>query len=205
MTHTTRLVIAGAALLFIAFSGACGPARPRQNPKIDAVAVIPVLQDGDIICRLGDRIWSLYFRDFSEYDRRFSHLGIVRIRNGAISIINAEGQSDRSETFVQEVSLEKFVSVAKTIGVYRMNSVSGTAISDEAMNYIGRPFDWNFDMSDESAIYCTELLYGVLKQVAPEITLKTLYINEIKQSIIPLESVSGSADFTEILYITASK
>jgi hypothetical protein len=197
--------ITGAVLLFIAFIGACSPASPRQNPKIDAAAIIPVLQDGDIICRLGDRIWSLYFRDFSEYDRRFSHLGIVRVRNGGVSIINAEGQSDRSETLVQEVSLEKFISVAKTIGVYRMNSVSGTVISDEAMNYIDRPFDWNFDMNDESAIYCTELLYGILKHIAPEITLKTLYINEIKQTIIPLESVSGSADFTEILYITASE
>jgi hypothetical protein len=159
------------------------------------------LKDGDIICRLGDRLWSLYFKDISLSDKRFSHLGIIRIRDNKITVINAEGRAIQGKDFVNEVDLDEFLKIAAAIGIYRLNDYDGKLISSAAMEYIGYPFDWNFDLEDKNKLYCTELLYIILKKIAPEIELKRLYQKELKKEIIPLEAYSNSGYFNEILYI----
>ena len=55
-------------------------------------------------------------------------------------------------------------------------------------------------MADESEIYCTELLYLILKRLMPEIELKTIYIKELGKRIVPLEAISNSEYFSEIYF-----
>ena len=50
-------------------------------------------------------------------------------------------------------------------------------------------------------LYCTELLYVILKRIAPEIILKTVYVKALGKEIIPLDAVSKSDEFEEILVI----
>ena len=171
-------------------------------PAISSSILIPYLNDGDILCRLGDRFWSLYFKDLSMEDKRFSHLGIVRVRDGIISVVNAEGHAPGRDDSVNEVSLEAFISVAKAVGIYRANFIDGADLSNAALEFIGLPFDWNFNLNDKTAIYCTELLSAVLDRVAPEIEIKTMFIKELGRDIIPLESISNSSDFTEIFFFS---
>ncbi len=126
--------------------------------------IFPFLNDGDIICRLGDRIWSIYFKELSPNDKRFSHLGIVRIRNNTVSVINAEGLTKEKKDFVNEVSLKEFLKCAQKIGIYRLKNIEGKTVSDTALEFIGIPFDWQFDMEDNSKLYCSELLFVILKK-----------------------------------------
>jgi len=84
-----------------------------------------------------------------------------------------------------------------------MHNYEGKSISSAAMEYIGYPFDWSFDLHDENKLYCTELLYAVIHKIAPEIQLQTFYQKEISKEIVPLEAVSHSAYFKEIVYVTA--
>ena len=172
-------------------------------PAISSSILIPYLNDGDILCRLGDRFWSLYFKDLSMEDKRFSHLGIVRIRDGRISVVNAEGNAPGRDDSVNEVSLEEFILVAKAVGIYRANFIDGADLSNAALEFIGLPFDWNFNLNDRTAIYCTELLSAVLDRIAPEVEIKTMFIKELGRDIIPLESISNSNNFTEIFFFTA--
>jgi len=176
---------------------------PRLVPekKIKAEDISGFLKDGDIICRLGDRLWSLYFKDISSIDRRFSHVGIIRIFDNKITVINAEGRAVQGKDFVNEVDLDEFLEIARAIGIYRLTDFNGKIISSAALEYIGYPFDWNFDLEDKSKIYCTELLYVVLKNIAPEIELKRVYQKELKKEVIPLEAYSRSEYFDEILYL----
>ena len=179
------------------------PLMPKDRIKADDISIY--LKDGDIICRLGDRLWSHYFKDISYFDKRFSHLGIVRINDNKITVVNAEGLAIQGKDFVNEVELDEFLKIAKAIGIYRLNDVDGKVISSAAMEYIGYPFDWSFDMEDDSKIYCTELLYVVLKKAAPEIELKTIYQKELKKDLIPLEAVSASEYFSEVHFISTIK
>jgi len=160
------------------------------------------LEDGDIICRLGDRLWSVYFKDISPVDKRFSHLGIIRIIDEKITVINAEGRAIEGKDYVNEVDLDYFLNIAKAIGIYRLNDFNGEIVSSTAMEYIGYPFDWDFDIKSENKIYCTELLYIILKKIAPEIELKKIFQKELNKEIIPLEACSNSEYFVEVLYVS---
>jgi hypothetical protein len=160
-----------------------------------------ILKDGDIICRLGDRLWSQIFKDFSADDKRFSHIGIIRINNDRITVIHAEGTTKPGKDFVKEEQLDDFLKVARTIGIYRMTDLDGNKISGLAMEYIGLPFDWKFDMGDASELYCTELLYNILKILMPTFEFNTTYIKELGKDIIPIDSISNSEYFSEICFI----
>ncbi len=162
--------------------------------------ILPYMKDGDIICRLGDRVWSMYFKELSPNDKRFSHLGIVRIRSDVVSVINAEGLANERKDFVNEVSLNDFLKCAQKIGIYRLKNIEGEMVSDTALDYVGVPFDWQFDMEDDSKLYCSELLYVLLKNVNPDIVLNKAFIKEIGKNIIPLDVCSQTEYFTEIGY-----
>ena len=167
---------------------------------VQAETIIPYIEDGDIICRLGDRIWSMYFKELSPHDKRFSHLGIIRIRNNIVSVVNAEGLTDEGKDFVNEVLLIEFLKSAQKIGIYRMRTIEGEVVSDTALEYIGIPFDWQFDMEDNSKLYCTELLYVILRKLDLDIVLNKVFIKEIGRNIIPLDVCSQSEYFIEIGY-----
>jgi uncharacterized protein YycO len=159
----------------------------------------PYLENGDIICRLGDRLWSLYFRDVSLDDRRYSHLGIVRKNGKIITVINAEGTRWEGKDYVNETVLQDFINVAKQVGVYRLKGVDGNEIIEKALGFVGIPFDWDFDLENSDKLYCTELLYAVLKDTDTGIQLKTVFQKDRGKKIIPLEAVSNSSDFIEVV------
>jgi len=172
----------------------------RNVQYIQEDKILPFINDGDIICRLGDRVWSMYFKELSPNEKRFSHLGIIRKRNNTVSVINAEGLTDEGKDFVKEVSLNDFLKHAQKIGIYRLRSIEGEVVSDTALEYIGFPFDWQFDMEDNNKLYCSELLFVTLKKIDQKIVLNKVFIKEIGKNIIPLDVCSQSEYFTEIGY-----
>jgi hypothetical protein len=157
------------------------------------------VREGDILCRLGDRTWSLYFKGLSPRDKRFSHMGIIHIRDEEIMVINAEGLTFQGKDMVTAISLREFIKPARILGLYRMNGIAGEKISEAALEMIGRPFDWNFSLKDQDSLYCTELLYAALQIIDPEIELIT--VNQFGRDIVPLEAISASPLFTEILLL----
>jgi hypothetical protein len=178
--------------------------RRKEAACFNAADIAPLLQDGDVLCRLGDRIWSQYFRKVSPHDKRFSHLGIVRAVGGSITVINAEGLAIAGKDFVNEVALQDFLDSATEIGVYRLRDGAGQTLSEAALEFKGRPFDWDFDLDSEDRLYCTELLYAVLKRVAPGVPLVTVWLNPPGRDIIPPEVCSQSEYFTEVCYLRQS-
>jgi hypothetical protein len=175
---------------------------PRGKPIIllNSDELFEIVNDGDIICRLGDRLWSELFKDTSITDKRYSHLGIIRIINDQITVVHAEGTTDSGKDFVKEQAFDDFIKIARAIGIYRTANIDGIQISNTSIEYLGIPFDWKFDMVDESEIYCTELLYLILKRLMPKIELKTIYIKELGKRIVPLEAISNSEYFSEIYF-----
>jgi hypothetical protein len=200
----TGIVITSVFILFLSIFAFI--TMPRGKPVVKNYSqkseeLLKIIKDGDIICRLGDRLWSQVFKDISTEDRRFSHLGIIRINDGEASVIHSEGDTGHGRDFVNEAPLDEFIKIARAIGIYRVNDIDGSQISNLAVEYLGIPFDWKFDLNDKSKIYCTELLYIILKRITPEIELNTVYVREIGRDIIPLDAVSKSSHFTEIYYI----
>jgi len=179
---------------------------PRGKPVeiLNSDMLFSVVQDGDIICRLGDRFWSQLFKDVSVTDRRFSHMGIVRVMDSKIIVIHAEGDTGHGRDFVNEIGFDEFLKIARAVGIYRIKETDGSIISNLAVNYLGIPFDWQFDMYDETKLYCTELLSVILKQAHADFELDTIYVKELGKNIIPLDAISNSQHFTEIYFISSA-
>ena len=172
--------------------------HPLEIKKTDEL--FGIVEDGDIICRLGNRLWSEIFSGISVTDKRFSHMGIIRIHNDIVTVIHAEGNTGHGNDSVSEVPLDDFLLIARKVGVYRINNIDADKISRIALEYVGIPFDWEFDMHNDSKIYCTELLYIILKRIAPAMELNTVFIEKLGKEIIPLEAISNSEHFTEVYY-----
>ena len=134
--------------------------RIRQIPKPPKVDKIqPILRNGDIILRSGIGLWSGLFRSSNTTDKRFSHVGIVRIRpDGSLCVIHAEGDDTNGQGKVFEDTLEHFVGESDKIGLGRLRIGDPGRLVESAMTFLGRPFDWKFDKSDDSSVYCTELV-----------------------------------------------
>jgi hypothetical protein len=176
---------------------------PRNKPVVlhNPEKFFEIAEDGDIICRLGDRLWSEMFRDISPVDRRFSHMGIIRKDNGRINVIHAEGTTNLGKDFVKEEPIEDFIKIAAAIGIYRINDIEDKSlIANIATEYLDILFDWQFDMHDDSRIYCTELLYVVLQRIMPSIELNTIFVKELGKDIVPLDAISNSEYFSEVFF-----
>ncbi|MDR3276050.1 MAG: hypothetical protein LBT11_02375 [Treponema sp.] len=195
-------IIVSSALLVATVAYIIMP-RGKVLTTINASILLPYIQEGDIICRLGNRFWSQYFKDVSLEDKRFSHLGIIHISNDNVMVINAEGNMVHNNDFVHEVTLQEFLNVACAVGIYRSRNIDGSLIAYTALQYKGFPFDWQFDLSDEDSLYCSELLYAVLKKIDPDIRIKTIFFEMLGKEIVPLEAVSNSEYFSEIYYTAA--
>jgi hypothetical protein len=199
----TKKILCGVVLLICITIIVIVSQQRRQHSILEYVhedEILPYLKDGDVICRLGDRLWSRYFKELSQNDKRFSHLGIIRIRDNVISVINAEGLVIEGRDYVNEDLLEDFLKIARSIGIYRSRNIDGGKISDMALEYIGYPFDWQFDMDEDKKLYCSELLYVIFKKLDVEIELHSIWLKELGKYIIPLDVCSQSEYFIEIGY-----
>jgi len=198
-----KKILVGVFILIFIIALAIFNRQKRQYSYLHFIQedeIISSLNDGDVICRLGDRAWSQLFMELSPNDKRFSHLGIVRIRDNIITVINAEGLAIEGKDYVNEVPLKEFLKIAQRVGIYRIRSLEGYKISDMALEYKGRPFDWKFDMEEDNNLYCSELLYVILKRLEPNITLNIIWLNNIKKNIIPLDICSQKEYFIEVGY-----
>lgn len=163
-------------------------------PAPDVKGIRPVLQNGDVILRSGIGFWSGIFRSGNTVDKRFSHVGIVRIRpDGVCRVIHAEGDDATGSGFVFEDSLEHFVGESVEIGVSRLRKGDPDRFAETAVTFLGRPFDWKFDKDDDSAIYCTELIDRSLRKLDPTLHLQT------HKGLIMTEACLDPAIFTEVL------
>jgi hypothetical protein len=192
--------------LALALSLSAHPAGPggAAGPALDAGALAGAIEDGDVILRLGDRLWSRVFMDVSPTDKRYSHLGVARVAGGRVTVIHAEGAASGGVGGVREDTLEEFVSVARAVGVYRAKGADGGLISAAAAELLDVPFDWRFDMDDSSSLYCTELLYVALGRAAPGLALATVGVGAQGKRVIPLEAVSASERFDEVCRVAAA-
>ena len=200
------ITITGIAVFLFFFPGESfiAPAKSKvilvnHPPRISDV--MPYIQDGDIILRMTAGTWSRSFREYSLVDKRFSHCGIVRMRDDKVTIINALGSFSNPNMGVEETILRHFVIIGSAVGIFRIRGVDGSAISDAAAQCIGRPFDFDFDLEDDSKVYCTELLYISLKAVNSEHILPTIYVDQVSKDVIPIDSISNNPAIDELVYI----
>lgn len=142
---------------------ACRPDPGAADPQ----AEMPdgsQLQSGDLVYRFGNGLYSAYFRNASQTDPRFSHVGIAvkSETEDELYVVHAEADDYTGQGGVRMDRLSEFLKDAQSWAAYRLNIEAPLRldIAHRALYYQRRaiPFDLAFDAADSTAFYCTELV-----------------------------------------------
>ncbi len=192
--HRIPVLAAGILCFFCACKKEQKELLPEEYPQI-----LKNVQHGDLICRHGTGFWSERILKQNPCDKRFSHIGAVIQENQTFYVIHAD--TDNAYTGsgkVRKETLVKFLMQAKRTGIFRFREPPDPEVfARTAHIYVGRDFDWKFNLAEESSVYCTELIQCILKQAKPELRLKTEELAFC--NVIPVDSCTDPA-FAECIY-----
>ncbi|MEO9970817.1 MAG: YiiX/YebB-like N1pC/P60 family cysteine hydrolase [Hyphomonadaceae bacterium] len=163
--------------------------------------VSATLHKGDIIFRGKDRSWGDLGAQLSDRDKRFGHVGVIVGQPDNWAVIDAIGNPLDSEGSVRRRALSEFLSPATRASVYRPH-LSGDQLDKFLMSIrqhevAATPFDRFYDLGDQSALYCTELIWLALKAATGEdqIPEQTLFRN---RRVIAIDDLQYAPLMTEI-------
>ena len=130
------------------------------------------IQDGDIILRYGYGFFSDYIVEFFNEKYKISHCGVIRKTKDSLLVIHSESSSYLSFEGVQAQDFDSYVDASHLNSVIVVRFKNSTAkqrarISEKALFYAAQkiPFDYKFDMSDSTEMYCSEVIWHAVKDV----------------------------------------
>jgi hypothetical protein len=173
------VVIAAATTLLFSFSFTRPVHLKISTPRFS----IPYqqLRSGDIIFRDGRGAVSSLFRNFSKTDPRYSHAGIIHREDNQAYVYHVIG-GEGNEGLMRKEKLADFCSnlQAYSFAVYRTD-LDGKIIDSVAGNFFRNhlSFDAHFDLNSDDKMYCTELVYKILRQVSSD------------NNFLPLTTIAG--------------
>lgn len=134
----------------------------KSSNRKTAAQDFSFLQNGDLIYRKGNGYFSNRFKDFSENEKIYSHVGIVQKTTDSVFVIHAEASELTGIGYVKKENVSIFLEGIHQWAICRINTTSENkdAIAAAALYFhiAKTPFDLNFDVADTSAVYCSELV-----------------------------------------------
>jgi len=129
-----------------------------------------LIEEGDIILRHGYGLVSDIIVKTLKEDYNISHCAIVvRDENNKLKVIHTVSQSISDQDGMQQQHLKTFIKNSKSnsIIVVRLKNNSentGKIISQKAQELLNLniPFDHSFDITDDSKLYCSELIWKII-------------------------------------------
>jgi len=143
-------------------------AMERSSTYAFSEAELASLQDGDFIMRRGYGYVSDMIGRFLDEERRLTHCGVVTQRQGEYWVVHAVSNNVSEVDGMQAHRLADFVrqSYPGSIVVTRFRTEQDRGgISRRAVDHLRRkvPFDHHFDLADTTHIYCSELLWRIVR------------------------------------------
>ena len=125
-----------------------------------------ILRDGDIIFRRGTSFVSNMVL-MADESSPYSHTGIIKIFEDKVFVIHsvpAETPGEKDAVKIESIDYFLIRDRATAVAVYRLmndDTLTATTAANNALNYarINTPFDSDFNLDDDSKLYCTELVW----------------------------------------------
>lgn len=134
-----------------------------HDTKTPRVIINQSVENGDIVLRREEGFVSTMFSTLASTDGVFSHIGIAVVdSDGEISVLHCEMEETKEPSSVRIESIDNFLALADTFAVYRLEYP--LEVRDEVVNKAmvrnarGARFDFDFNNSTDSLLYCTELV-----------------------------------------------
>lgn len=146
----------------------------------------PELCEGDVVFRKGGSVVSRMVL-CADRDGKYSHIGVIVVKDGKCMVVHSvpgepdfDGDTDR----VKLETIDSFFSEERaSLGAIMRPRIGGdtlSAVAGKAMELAERKvlFDHNYNLSDTSKLYCTELIDFVFRFAGVDLTEgRTTHIN----------------------------
>lgn len=155
-------------------SGSDGVKKYVHIPPTMPDTVYNKLQEGDIILRKGNGPLSFHIMNATKEE--YSHCGIIVKEDDTWRVIHSMGGSvsKNEKDGVQIMDLDKFVSHAADSMLFICRAVFEDSIGDkittQAYQHLDEsaPFDHSFSLFTRDEIYCSELIFYILRDITGE-------------------------------------
>jgi len=178
-------------ILFTSIIGSCSSEVEEESRKYVHLpptmpdSVCNKLQDGDIIMRKGTGPLSFHIMNATKED--YSHCGIIVREDDKWRVIHAMGGSVSKGDIdgMQMVDLTEFVAYAADSMMFICRATFqdslGPQIRDKAYEYLATeaPFDHSFNLFEQDRIYCSELIFCILRDITGK---NEMHIRKKKES-----------------------
>jgi hypothetical protein len=170
-----------------------------NQSEIVPEALLLMLEDGDIILKMGYGPLSLMIAEQMQEPVRLSHCGIVVKQEDSLYIIHSVAKEISGKDGVQTISLGSFYKDtypgSLIISRVKNGEAEKKAISRMAQDYLSRriPFDYEFSLESKDRMYCSELVHQVLWEVYHRDFFQYKTINQ--KSILTFNSLIDTAGF----------
>lgn len=160
--HRALLIIVVASL---AMTTAC-VRDPDAGGKLRDDLPLDSLCDGDLVFRQGLSPESQAVMQLDSAKGNYSHIGIVIKDHGTWKVVHAtpgESPSDAKKVTIEPIDTFFISSRAEHGAIMRLNGCDATIAHIAALKALefakrNTPFDFNYNWSDTTRLYCTELI-----------------------------------------------
>lgn len=144
-----------------------------ENKVVTACIDTLSLHDGDLIFREGRSTESQIVTNLDSGS--YSHVGIMLHTKDGWRVIHAvPNETENDLDSVKYESISSFIQPEKCIKAKVFRVSSNEKITKGAIKYalqkVGMPFDKDFDITDTTTFYCTELVWRAYKHVGIDIS-----------------------------------
>ena len=182
-----------------------GPLAPiNAHAHMYQIAYRESLQNGDIIFRTGTDVLARLVLTHGR-ESRFSHVGIIIRREDNWAVFHSTPAEPNVIGGVHAELLDDFVSinVAAEVGFFRvegLNEHMRQSIREYLLSQLGKPFDYRFQYSDDSAQYCTELVLKALRNAGIDLepSMQRVQVFTLPEAAIPPDSLLLSPSLREL-------
>lgn len=152
---------------------ACAGLVQCNVPARTQVPTIPIelLQEGDIVFRRGYGFASEMVV-YNDADGKYSHVGVVVNSEKGLMIAHSVPGGDAEENDIMRLErIEQFYSAESSscgeIVRMELDSLQRRRLSEMAVTKANEkiPFDHNYDLEDTTALYCTELVQLLYRNI----------------------------------------
>lgn len=182
-----------------------------DNLQLAATLTATDLQMGDLIFRQSNSFVSSYIRSLED-DAPYSHVGLVMLNDGEVSVIHARLVEGEYHGMVIQEPLVDFLKEVNAAAVYRVDATpeQDAKVMALAAEMVAsqRPFDMQFDLATDDALYCTELVWKVWLDAGIDLIdgqFDQLSLPFNKGTYILPNSLSQSGKLNQIVATNATK
>lgn len=147
-----------------------------HTKKAGGDCIVPSqIRSGDVILRRERGMISQFFATIGSAEKTFSHVGIIYISHGDTTVLHCEAIETGETNSLRNESFCEFISEADTFGIYQLNVPDSISIKVAEQAYAmymdGARFDYSFDCTTDSLLYCTEYAAKAINQVIGDSTI----------------------------------